>query len=168
MRGVPKDWGPVVRGLLAQQRQQLEQLGARSRTLRQAIVSRDHTGIRSELIELQKQIAALKAHERDTLTVLRAHGFEQPAGHLALRQLAADERIRAMPEVSEEVAALAQSARQTARETGLNRRLITRLAAWNQREVAFLVAPLSEAVGYGARGDRMNGDPRPAVLDRRG
>jgi hypothetical protein len=61
-----------------------------------------------------------------------------------------------------------RTAREAGREVALNRRLIERLAAWNQKEARVLFAPLFEGTGYQAEGSVEIRAPRPALLDKRG
>ncbi|MCK4302896.1 MAG: flagellar export chaperone FlgN [Candidatus Eisenbacteria sp.] len=168
MQSRPRDWDRRLEDLLAKLEAHYEHLSACMKSMREALVSRDHPKVISHVKELQAFISEVKAGEQSTATSSRGWGILKPTERFTLGRLAASEAVHSRPELGQRLEAVARAAQRASRDGALNRKLIERLSIWNQREIEILLQPLAESVGYSAQGTWKDTSLGPAMLDKRG
>lgn len=168
MQSLPKEWETALEEVLNDLERLHLCLKEHALTMRAAIVRRDHAEVLGSIKELQSLGGELRAaHERGA-AASQLGGLLTAAEPFTLGRLRGHARIRSRPRLATQVERLISAVRATNRETTLNRRLIERLSAWNEREINIMTAPLTEVGGYGAGGEINPGATRPAMLDRKG
>ncbi len=167
MQSEPKDWGTVFGPHLDVLDGLYRALHGRARELRDALVRRDIDQARGGLEDLRDLTQKLHAAEREAASALQAGGLLGPDARLRLDHLVDQEPVRRSPALARHLDGVIATARRAAREIALGRRVMERLALWNQREVRFLLGAISGGTNYGAGGRRQPSTAQPALVDRR-